>query len=116
MVVLSNDQIAIGSHDGTIKLIDLEDNNKTRTKEMAHYVVTCLLQLSNGDLISSGEDIESSSTIYCIKVWNVSDLTLLQHFITGHSKSIYSLNITEDETLLASGGEDNTIKLWPISV
>ena len=101
---------------GTIKIIDLEDDSKTRTKEKAHdLAVFCLLQLSNDNLVSSGGDGRTSSPIRSIKVWRFSDLSLLQNIKTDHSFGIYSLSISSDETMLASGSYDKTIKLWPIS-
>ena len=54
--------------------------------------------------------------IYSIKVWDISDLTLLQNVKTGHSEDIPSLSISEDGKLLASGSRDKTIKLWPINI
>ena len=120
LLVLSNDQVAIGTDPfggpGTIKIIDLEDDSKTRTKEEAHDLrVSCLLQLSNDNLVSSGVDGSSSSFIRSVKVWRFSDLSLLQHIKTDHSNGIRSLSISSDETTLASGSGDKTIKLWPIS-
>ena len=117
VLVLSNGQIAIGAMDGTIKIIDLDDESKARTKEKAHEkVVTSLLQLPNGNLVSAGGDRESSSLIYSIKVWNVSNMALLQHVKTGHSETIYSLSFSSGGKMLASGSKDKTIKLWPINI
>ena len=120
LLVLSNDQVAIGTDPeggpGTIKIIDLEDDSKTRTKEKAHDVaVFCLLQLSNDNLVSSGGDGSESSPIHSIKVWRFSDLSLLQYIETDHLDAIFSLSISSDETVLASGSLDKTIRLWPIS-
>ena len=114
---LSNGQIAVGSEDGTIKLIDFDDQSKTRTKERAHdKCVTSLLQLPNGNLVSAGQDQESWSFIDSIKVWDVSNMDLLQHVKTDHSEAILAFAISNDEKMLASGSEDKTIKLWPIEI
>jgi WD40 repeat protein len=120
VLVLSNDQVAIGTFvgqgSGTIKIIDLNDQSKSRAKEKAHdLAVSCLIQLSNDNLVSSGEDGKLFSPIRSIKVWSFSDLALLQHIKTDHSDWIRSLSISRDETTLASGSRDNTINLWPIS-
>ena len=114
MIALSNDQIAIGTLDGTIKIFDLGDESKTRTKEGAHDGVTSLLQLSNGNLVSAGGDRDSSSYFYSIKVWDASDMALLQQFKTGHSEAIYSLSISENGKMLVSGSKDKHMKLWQI--
>ena len=116
-LVLSNDQVAIGTaHRGTIKIIDLNYQSETRTLMEAHdLTVTSLQQLSNENLVSSGQDRDSSYTFPSIKVWSFLKLSLLQHIRTDHSKLISSLSISHDETLLASGSHDTNIKLWPIN-
>ena len=115
-IVLSNDQVAIGSNEGTIKLIDTNDQSKTTIKEKAHEAVCSLLQLSNGNLVSAGRDKASSSPIYSIKLWNIADLSLLTSIESGHLDNIFALSINKDETLLASGSDDRNIKLWTISL
>ena len=120
LFVLSNDQIALGTaNDGTIKIVDLEDESKTRTKARAHdKKVTCLLQLSNGNLVSAGIERDWASLddrFYSLKVWNTTDLSLLQRIKTGHD-IIYSLSINEDETMFVSGSWDKSIELWPTNI
>ena len=117
VLALSNDQIAIGTEYGTIKIIDLDDESKTRTKDRAHdECVSSLLQLPNGHLVSAGQDRASSSHIWSIKVWDLSNMALLQQLRTGHSDTINSLSISQNGRMLASGSKDQTIKLWPINV
>ena len=112
VLCLSNDQVAVGTGSGAIKIFDLLNDGLTRVNDKAHSRwVTCLLQLSNLNLVSSGADLFSN---HSIKLWNFSDLSLLQHIINDHVGTIVSLSISQDETLLASGGQDGTIKLWPI--
>ena len=91
ILALSNDQTAIGTDHGSIKIIDLDDESKTRNKEKAHEgYVSSLLQLTNGNLVSAGQDRESSSCIYSIKVWDISHMTLLQHVKTRHRGANHS--------------------------
>ena len=116
VLALLNEQIAIGSLDGTIKIFDLDDESKTITKEKAHGGVTSLLELSNGNLVSAGGDLESASFIFSIKVWDISDMSLLQHLKPDHSQIISSLSISEDGKMLASGSIDESIKLWQINI
>ena len=114
LLVLSNEQVAFGTTDGSIQIIDLMNQN-SRIKEKAHESsIGCLLQLSNDNLVSSGQDRQASTTNYSIKVWNFDDLSLLQRIKTDHSGQITTLSVNENETWLASGSQDSTIKLWPI--
>ena len=137
LLVLSNDQVAIGTqYLGKIEIIDLNNQSKTRARGNAHDLeVSCLLQLSNGNLVSSGWDGTFRSSrnrltkawdilvrpgdayprIHSIKVWSFYDLALLQNIITDHSRPIRSLSISQEETMLASGSLDNAVKLWKIS-
>ena len=121
LLVLSNDQIVLGTaYKGIIKILDLNNEKKSRTRASAHDLkVTSLLQLSNGNLVSAG--VEShlapfSSSFNSLKVWNVADLSLLQRIKTSHTDIIYSLSINEDETVFVSGSWDQTIELWPTSI
>ena len=116
VLALSNGQIAIGTEAGAIKIIDLDDDKKSRVKEDAYgQGVSCLLQLSNGDLVSAGIDKGSSREIHSIKVWGLIDLSLLQLIRTSHSEKITSLSVSSNEALMASGSRDKTIKLWPLT-
>ena len=84
ILVILNDQIAMGTEQGTIKIIDLNDQSKTKIKEKAHdHSISCLLQLSNGNLASAGIDTESSAQM--IKLWKLADMSLLQAFKTNHN-------------------------------
>ena len=111
MLLLSNDQVALGfERIGTIKIIDINDQSLSRIKERAHDEwVSSFAQFSNGNLASSGRD----GSNWNIKVWNLIDWTLLQT-INAHSNAMWSLSISADERLLASGSNDNIIKLWPV--
>ena len=110
LLVLSNDQVAIGFENGSIKIFDLK-GGETRTIYQAHGSdISFLFQLSNENLVSSGCDGEKKT----MKMWNLADLSLLQSIQTDHESSIDSIDISKDEAFLATDSWDNTIKIWPI--
>ncbi len=55
-------------------------------------------------LASGGHD----ATVY---LWDVATPVVIAQFTT-HKDSIYSLDFSRDNTVLASGGLDNEIKIW----
>ena len=117
MLVLSNDEIAIGTEDGAIKVLNLGDESKTRINERAHeFEITCLVQLPNENLVSAGRDEEMASPVHSINVGNWADCSLMQHIITDHSAAIFSLDIAANQDVIASGSYDQTIKIWPIII
>ena len=92
LLVLSNDQVAIGFENGSIKIFDL-NGGETRAIDRAHESgVTSLFQLSNGNLVSSGWDKGKVT----IKMWNLADLSLLQTIQTDHENIIQSIDVSKD--------------------
>ena len=70
----------------------------------------------DGQLIASGsgrslisEEVQDN-TIY---VWHVSDAAVLSK-LTGHTDSVNSLAWSPEGTILVSGSEDGTVRLWQI--
>ena len=113
MHALSNDQVALGFCNGTIKIVDLTDDTKSRTKEKAYVrQIMFLTQLSNGHLLSCGDDGSPNTYDMAIKIWNLADFSLVQRFSTGYKTSFDTLSISYDENLIAGGNRDKTIKLW----
>ncbi len=63
---------------------------------------------------SNGETIVSGSLDKTIKVWNLSNGTLLRTLI-GHTNTVDSVVISPDRQTLVSGSWDKTIKVWNVS-
>ncbi|HEY9668301.1 MAG TPA: WD40 repeat domain-containing protein, partial [Coleofasciculaceae cyanobacterium] len=107
-----NDKIITVRHLGTGRII------RTFIGHTGSIYTLCLS--SNGQiLVSGGRDTT-------LKVWNLDAVGNYNSFspasrvigdglmytLTGHSESINCVAITPDRRILASGSEDNTIKLW----
>lgn len=78
--------------------------------------MSCLLKLSNGNLVSAGTDQEAMAIVGLVKVWDVSDMALLQQFKTVRKDVTTSLIVSEDVSTLASTSRDKTIRLRPIMI
>ena len=115
LLVLSNDYVAVGFLNGTIRIIDTFNNANTTTRRNAYTSgVTAFVQLSNGNLVSAGNDKVSVSFARTIKIWSVSSLVFIQKIETDHRELIFGLSLSPDESFLASACMDTTIKLWPL--
>jgi WD40 repeat protein len=47
-----------------------------------------------------------------IKVYSTTSRQLLHEFKNGHSKQLITIDVSEDSSLLVSGGKDSTIVIW----
>ena len=61
-----------------------------------------------------GQTLASASSDFTIKLWRVSDGTLLRT-LTGHTYDVTSVAFSPDGQTLASGSWDRTIRLWRVS-
>jgi len=60
----------------------------------------------------TGQYVASGGDDYQVRVWDVQDGTL-SHEFDGHEGCVWTLNFIED-TILASGSQDETIRLWKL--
>ena len=49
-----------------------------------------------------------------IRIWSFLHTPDMHHALAGHSKATRTLAFSDDGSLLASGSDDNTIKLWSV--
>jgi hypothetical protein len=61
-----------------------------------------------------GRLLASGSTDHTIKLWRVSDGSLVRT-LAGHTHGVFSVVFSPDGRLLASGSGDKTIKLWRVA-
>ena len=114
MVSGGNDRIITLRHLGTGRII------RTITGHSGSIYALCLSQ-DGQILVSGGRD-------KMLKVWNLGTASKINsisppsrmigdgllHTLMGHSESINCVAISPDGTMLVSGSEDNTIKLWDL--
>ncbi len=79
-------------------------------------VWAAILSPDSSRLISAGEDRDPfNPEIVPIKVWNLSNPEAPDTFNQGHTAPIYSLSLSQDGQILASGSADQTIKIWDLA-
>jgi WD40 repeat protein len=97
--------LASGSEDRTVKLWDVRSQTLLQTLEGHQDAVLSVVFDCTGDLLSGSLD-------GTIKRWNRQ--TGCQQTLVGHGGGVWCLALSADGSLLASGSQDQTIKLWEV--
>jgi WD40 repeat protein len=97
-----------GLHDGKVKIWRYSDG-KELLNFAPHRLVTSAVAVSNQNNILA----TASTTDSVIRLWDLSSGEPAGTLI-GHSKGVNSVCFNDDGRLLASGGEDGTVKIWTI--
>ncbi|WP_199247210.1 WD40 repeat domain-containing protein [[Phormidium] sp. ETS-05] len=108
--------LASGSESGTIQLYGLHTGELLRTLHRQSGAVQSLAFMPLGG--TSGAEtlilaIGGGSLDSTIELWDASKGQHLRT-LTGHRDTVHSLSISADGTILTSGSEDNTIKIWRV--
>ena len=72
-------------------------------------------QVSSLAFSSDGNKLASGSENSIIKIWQVSNGTLLRSLALGHTAQITSVAFSSDGKMFASGSKDRTVKLWEVT-
>jgi WD40 repeat protein len=105
MTALSNNQLATGSTDQTIKIFNLNDGTLVRHLKGHTGTINSIVLLTNGNLASGSAD-------NTIREWSLNDGSLKKS-MTEHTSSVLKLSILGVN--LISGSDDSKIKIWPIA-
>ena len=113
VLTLETDELALGFETGMIMLLDWTGKTTPRKFQAHSCYITALAQLSNGNLLSAGNN--GQHYIRTISMWDLQSLKCLQSMSSYHGGAVCSLTLSPDEAFFASASRDNSVKLWPIS-
>ncbi|KAL7930204.1 hypothetical protein V8C35DRAFT_324624 [Trichoderma chlorosporum] len=118
-VVFSHDSslIASGSLDCTIRLWRTDTGECIKTLKGHHRSITSVVFSHNSLHIASGSDdctirLWRAATGECIKTLEGHSDYILSATLKGHVSHIWSVAFSHNSSLIASGSNDKTIRLW----
>jgi WD40 repeat protein len=94
--------LASGGDNRAIHIWDVDKERLHQTIPISDHDVCSVAFSPTGRLASSGDQ--------AIRIWNIRNRRCIT--LNGHTKRVWSVTFSQDGRLLASGSEDNTIKLW----
>lgn len=104
-ITASNQIVAAGAFDNSIKLWDLSNGKLIRSIKGHSDTVYSIAITPNDKILVSG------SRDNIIKVWDLYSGKLIRN-LKGHSDSVYSVAVGFDNQTLISGSRDKTVKVW----
>lgn len=105
LVAPSDDKILLGAKDELQLYDSLKQSITTVSKEHTGRI-NCLLKLSNGKIVSAGQD-------KTIKLWDINKSQSLCS-LTGHKSMIWCIGEVEKNKVM-SGSSDRFLKLWDLN-
>jgi len=105
----SGDELAIGFADEGTRLWDLEDLASPPRRLSDLHAPSCLEFAPEGQSLYTSFDQES------IFVWSMPSAPHPRTPLAGHAREVWSVAFSPDGSLLATGGDDNQIKLWDVA-
>ena len=104
LLIVKEKFLISSSFDTTIKIWDLNDYKEKGTCKGHKSSVNCFIVGNQLEMIASGGG-------YSVKLWNMDSCDEICNLI-GHVGEIYSLAFNFDDSLLASGSQDRTVRIW----
>lgn len=109
--------IAMTISSNILELWDYQSNNLTKVEETnAQAWSNDVVAISSDDQFVAISDNADGFPIYLYKIDDSSDFTnSYPSILRGHTDNITDVAFSTDSTLLVSGSEDETIRLWDVS-
>jgi len=98
--------------DSQVQIISVATRDVIRTLHAQNGNVNAMAFSADGSKLAAGAGAPGLSGE--IDLWNPLDGTLLKQF-SGHKDAVYSVALSPDGRILASGSYDNSIILWDVS-
>ncbi len=102
---LLNNKIISASHDGTIKIWDMETSQCLKSIPAHEEYIRCIHLINNNQVVTGSDDDS-------IKLWDLNTGKNLKTF-KGHSAEINCIASISDSQIL-SGSTDNTMRIWDL--
>jgi S1-C subfamily serine protease len=102
--------IASGSHDGTVRLWDVQTGTEMRRIEAHRKAYTGVLSVAYSP---DGRSIASGDHDGTVQLWDVQTGKEIRR-LEGHTDSVVSVTFSPDGRRIASGGWDETVRLWDV--
>ncbi|MCC5597787.1 nSTAND1 domain-containing NTPase [Nostoc favosum] len=113
-----NSKLAYVSYDGSVRIWNWQRNSLeevgTHGEQVPVYMVRFSLPRRNLNLLASASYLNSIGGT--IKIWNIKNnkKQLIAEIKDVHKGIIYGLDFSPDGQILASGSDDETVKVWDV--
>ncbi|KAF8692765.1 hypothetical protein RHS03_08562, partial [Rhizoctonia solani] len=101
---------ASGSHDATVRIWDLKDQNRVESHALTGHSgsVNSVAFCYSTNILASG------SSDRTIRLWDTNCMRQIGKPYTGHSDSVTSIVFSPNGNKLVSGSSDRTIRVWSV--
>ncbi|MDJ0728578.1 MAG: WD40 repeat domain-containing protein [Crocosphaera sp.] len=108
------DLLAVGGKNGVVCLSKINDQNiLEKTPLGEHNEVFCVTFSPNGKWLAVAGRSNHICLYQCVQTGKSKDIERNNPiFLKGHKDNVRTLTFNSDSTLLASGSEDQTIRIW----
>jgi eukaryotic-like serine/threonine-protein kinase len=84
--------------------------------QKSQAIAAAILSPDQRTLLSAGEDRDPfNPQLFPVKSWDFKTGEVPNTLNEGHTEAIRTLSLSADGSLLVSGGDDNTVKLWDMT-